>query len=73
MTLKASVGAACAAILCAAGPAHAQSAGGTGTSTTGAGRTTATAPDNASSGGKGSLPSKARCRRTLRPTSRAAL
>ena len=54
MTLKAFVGAACAVILCAAGPVHAQSAGGTGTSTTGAGRTTVTAPDSASSGSESS-------------------
>jgi len=55
MTLKALVGAGCAALLYAAGPAHAQSAGGgTGTSTIGAGRTNATAPDSASSGSESS-------------------
>jgi len=55
MTLKAFVGAACAALLWAAGPAHAQSSGRTtGSGATAGGRTTATSPDSASSATKGS-------------------
>ena len=55
MTLKAFIGAACAAFLWAAGPAHSQNSGGkTGSATTGGGAMTATSPDSASSGTKGS-------------------